>query len=153
LQTFVPIAAVSGQVAFGTEVARVYAFQGGSTAFWAYDPAGNTWSTLTSAPGTIVMEVPLPATANATFMPSRVAAVHFIATMPLNNVWSDAAVADLPAAASVTGVGASLVFLDGFIYAFPGNTTNQFWRYSVNGNSWTQLGNTKHCFGWRQSGY
>jgi uncharacterized repeat protein (TIGR01451 family) len=141
LQTFSSVPGISGLVTFGTDVERVYAFQGGSTAFWAYDPAGNTWSTLASAPGTTADGSALTSDGERYIYAFQGGSRAFYRYDAINDVWSDAAVADLPAAASVTGVGASLVFLDGFIYAFPGNSTNQFWRYSVNGNSWTQLGN------------
>lgn len=57
--------------------------------------------------------------------------------------WDDAGIADLPATTDKTVLkGGALVYLNGNVYAFLGNDSQEFWRYSVSGNSWMQMAST-----------
>lgn len=72
------------------------------------------------------------------------------------NAWNPAAAggdpADLPTG-NATGDGASFAWTrDDYIYALRGGNTTGFWRYSISGNSWTQMpsvavGGTNYAIG------
>jgi len=142
LVNFTSAPGTPGQATFGgADISRIYAFQGGTTAFWRYNAAANTWnSSLATVPTATGSGSALTSdgTRYIYAFPGGVSSRLFYCYDAVTNVWSDTAVADLPGAADVQGVGASLVYFDDFIYAFPGNST-QFWRYSVAANSWTQM--------------
>jgi uncharacterized repeat protein (TIGR01451 family) len=143
LQTFAPQPAIPGETTFGAPVARVYAFQGLSATFWAYNPAANSWTTtLANAPGSIALGSALTNDGERYIYAFQGGSRAFYRYDAINEVWSDTAVADLPLEAAVTGDGSALVYLDGSIYAFIGGSSQQFWRYDVSTNSWTPRANT-----------
>jgi len=149
LATFSSQPGTTGINSFGVTNRLVYAFQGGSTAFWAYDPSTNSWdsSSLPAVPGSTATGSALTNDGERYLYAFQGGSRAFYRYDAILNVWSDAAVTDLPLTASVTGAGASLVYLDGYIYAFPGGGTREFWRYNVADNTWTRLSDTSDNVG------
>jgi hypothetical protein len=119
---------------------RIYAFQGGSAAFWRYDVPFNSWTPVANAPAAVGAGGVLTYDGaryiyafrgggnNRTFWRYSIA----------GNSWT--AMTNAPAN---VGTGGALAY-DGvrYIYAFRGGGNNRtFWRYSIAGNSWTAMTN------------
>jgi uncharacterized repeat protein (TIGR01451 family) len=148
LLTFSPDAAEPGVIGFGDQVPRVYAFQGGSTAFWAYNTASDTWVSPNPA------AAPAATGAGAALTNDGFRYVYAFRGAITKTFWrydavlnTWAAMAPLPDAAANPGVGAALVHLDGFVYAQLGGATAQFWRYNVATNEWVQRTNASANIG------
>lgn len=131
----------------------IYAFQGNDQlAFWGYDPAADTWNTSfdpadTPAGVTIKDGASLTHDGHQYIYALRgdVSRVflRYDADPVGGDSWDDAAVADLPITTDTeVRKGGSLTYLNGYVYAFLGNNSQQFWRYDVAGDSWTQMAST-----------
>ena len=109
----------------------IYALQGGTTAFWRYSIAGNSWTTMTVAPAAVGWGGSLVYTGG-----------DFIYALQGNTTafWLYSISANIWGVGLLFVAGGSLVYTGGdFIYALQGNDTTAFWRYSIAGNSWTTM--------------
>lgn len=116
----------------------IFAFQGGTTAFWRYGVPANSWASMTAAPNTV-------GTGGALAYDG----VQYIYTLrggnsnafwrydTVSGTWANRA--NTPAA---VGAGGALAY-DGarYIYALRGNNTNAFWRYDITLNTWAARSN------------
>jgi uncharacterized repeat protein (TIGR01451 family) len=151
LTTFISQAGIPGVNPFGATVKRVYAFQGGTTAFWAYNPVANSWATLANAPGTITTGSALTNDGERYVYAFQGGSRAFYRYDAINNV--PGAIRPWPTcqtqAAAVTGAGAPLFTSTAIIYAsYRRRHSNQFWRYEcAEQQSGRQLANTARLFG------
>ncbi|MCI5222872.1 MAG: DUF11 domain-containing protein, partial [Candidatus Electrothrix sp. AR4] len=132
----------------------IYAFQGNDQlAFWGYDPATDTWNSPfdpaeTPAGVTIKDGAALTHDGHQYIYAlrgdvSRVFLRYDADPGVGGNVWDDGVVADLPLTTDTeVRKGGSLTYLNGYVYAFLGNGSQQFWRYDVAGDSWAQMAST-----------
>ena len=101
----------------------VYAFQGGSTAFWRYKIStgvAGTWAAVASAPAPVGAGGAL-AVQNGIIYALQGSSTAFWKYDPAVNLWTG--LAPLPTAAAA---GAALASAGPFIYALQGNNTNKF---------------------------
>jgi uncharacterized repeat protein (TIGR01451 family) len=127
----------------------LYAFGGADTLnHWAYNTANGAWNNPLNPADTPAGFTVNSGGALANDGTRYIYALRgdttraFASYDALNNTWDDAGIADLPGTTDKAVLkGGSLVYLNGFVYATLGNDSLQFWRYSVAGNSWTQMAN------------
>ena len=114
---------------------RIYAFQGGSAAFWRHDVPFNSWTPVANAPAAVGVGGALTYDGAMYIYAfrgnNRTTFWRYDTTL---NTWAVRAVA--PAA---VGVGGALTY-DGarYIYAFRGNNRTTFWRYDTTHNTWAE---------------
>ena len=141
--TWTTLASAPGNVNAGgalvyiaTATGYIYAYQGGSPAFWKYDVAANNWSVMaatsvsTDAGASLVYD---GTDIYGTLGGSTVFRRYSIA----GNTWTDMA----PRADAV-GAGGGLAYPSSgtYIYCLEGNDTSDLYRYDTVANSWAQMG-------------
>jgi N-acetylneuraminic acid mutarotase len=123
----------------------IYAFQGGSTAFWAYNTATNAWATLTAAPTTAGSGAALTSFLNGANYDifalmggnTKVFRTYRITdTATGAGAWTTFDPTDITSTANVQS-GGSLTNDGANIYAAVGGGTSEILRYNVSGNSWS----------------
>lgn len=130
---------------------KFYSIWGGSAGLYKYDPALNTWSllfsTLSNGRGSSMEAVGTDIYWMATSSGSGTLVRYNTLTNTTTNLATMGAGTPSEGAA---GSGNGLIYpgSGNFLYAFKGYLTGsnranrQFWRYSISGNSWTQMANT-----------
>ena len=117
---------------------RIYAFQGGSTAFWRYNITGNSWTPMAVAPAAVGAGGALAYDGSSYIYAFRGGgSTAFWRYDIAGNSWT--AMANAPA--NVGTGGALAYYSSGYVYGFGGNGTTNFWRYDIAGNSWTAMTN------------
>lgn len=105
-----------------------------STDFWRYHIASNTWETLTSTPIEFNDDTKGAEAGGLIYFFRGAGMTEFYAYDPVADSWST--LAETP---EIVRYGATLVYPGSgdYIYASRGQNTQQFWRYSISGNSWS----------------
>ncbi len=118
----------------------VYAFRGyNSKDFWRYDVAGNSWTALAVAPGTVHYGGDLAHDGDNYIYATRGDdSKDFWRYDIAANSWT--ALTSTPA--NVKEGGDLAYNSNNYIYALQGKTSKDFWRYDIAANSWTVLAST-----------
>ena len=115
---------------------RIYAFQGGSAAFWRHDVPFNSWTPVANAPAAVGVGGALTYDGAMYIYAfrgnNRTTFWRYDTTL---NTWAVRAVAPATVAA-----GGALTY-DGarYIYAFRGGNNATFWRYDTVANNWLAM--------------
>jgi hypothetical protein len=150
----------SAAMAYATTTHKIYAMKGsGTTEFWEYDPAGDTWDTLAPMPTGPSGKKPTDGV-HFTFDPDhgtqgRIWAIKgsgkpdFYYYDIANDTWVDrrgmiVIYHDWPYSNRTYRAprrGAAIEYVaeagtQGSVYGMPGNGTNYFWRYDIASDSW-----------------
>lgn len=114
---------------------NIYFVRGTSTNYYSYNIASNAWTTRTSAPGNIAAEQK-GVVAGSTIYYFTGAGTTFYSYSTGSNTWTT-----LTAAPAAVSSGDSLAYPGSgdYIYASRGANTGTFWRYSISGNSWSDV--------------
>lgn len=121
----------------------LYALRGASrTDFWRYNISSNSWTAMSSAPGTISRGGALAT--NGTYIYAfRGNTTDFWRYDPTANSWS--VMTSTPAAVAS---GGALVHVNGELYALRGGNTNIFWKYTIATNTWAAMANAPATVDW-----
>jgi hypothetical protein len=147
ISTGIWTALTSTTAAFNDEIKGVaagnyiYYMRGGSTTtFYSYDTVGGAWATLAVTPATIGAGGTLayPGSGDYIYATRGLTTRSFYRYQISTNTWSDPAVADLPDNAEAA-IGARLISDGTDVYAIPGNGMTKLMKYSVAGNSWSEV--------------
>ncbi len=151
----VPLGISNKKVKGGTSLAHaysggqpwVYLLKGYKNEFYRYDPTGDSWNTLPPAPvgqnvkwdkGSWIVHD------GASTIYAHKAKYHELWTFNTEaNTWSPDSLHAMPIAGSAGNKkskdGSCAAWFDGTITALKGGNTQEFWRYTVSSNSWTEL--------------
>jgi hypothetical protein len=125
---------------------HAYLLKGGKNEFYRYHPDGDGWKALADAPGGADRKWDkgswLAYDGANTIYAHKAAYNEFYAYDIANGVWS-APLAGMPFVGRSgkelkSGDGGCGVFLDGSIYALKGDKTQEFWKYTIATNSWSE---------------
>jgi hypothetical protein len=137
----------TGGVAHGGALAStggdfIYGLEGnGQNEFARYSISAGTWTTMATTPGGVSNGGALvyPGTGDFIYAFRGSTTTTFLRYSISGNTWVSSAGSPTivaPAPAPVV-LGSALVSTGGdYIYAFRGNNTTDFWRYSISGNTW-----------------
>ncbi len=117
----------------------IFAFQGGTTAFWKYGVPANSWASLTAAPGSVGTGGAL-AYDGARYIYALCGGNGRIFGRydTIGGPWET--LANTPA--NVGAGGALACDGAGHLYALRGANTRTFWRYDTTANTWAAMANT-----------
>ncbi len=111
--------------------------------FWSFDPsntAGSRWKTEGLTPATVLQGASLVyATSSGKLFGTRGGGQRSFWRFDFASGWNDAAAADLPATVSAS-FGSRMVSDGTDVYLMTGYLTNQFWKYTVGTDTWSQIG-------------
>ncbi|MEK7211306.1 MAG: fibronectin type III domain-containing protein, partial [Patescibacteria group bacterium] len=109
-----------------------------ATGFYRYSISGNTWTTLTVAPGAVWAGSFMLRNGadNDIYVLQGNTATGFYRYSISGNTWTTLTV--VPSAV-ISGAVALRNSAEDYIYVLPSNSTAYFYRYSISGNTWTTL--------------
>jgi hypothetical protein len=134
-----------GDVKLGVAgVNYLYAFRGNNQkAFWRFNIASNTWTTMADAPDNVRWGGALAYDGG-----NYIYAFHGNNS---NDFWRYSISANswsvMAGAPGTVNEGGALTFNHGYIYALRGNNTRDFWRYNPAANSWMARSSTDNYVG------
>ncbi len=127
---------VPGTVSSAGTSSKIYAFQGGTQAFWSYDVIANSW-TIKAAYGNNVKKG-----GALTYLPTNGLIYGLRGDRQKTfKSWTENAWTARANTSDTVDEGGALTSLNGLVYAFLGNST-RFRSYNPGTNSWTALANT-----------
>ncbi len=148
-----PAANGQGSAMVTTDSNTIYAFNGNSsTAFYKYDLPSNTWTTMAVAPGAVNAGAALAYPGSGNFIyafrgrnnSGAVATNEFYRYSISGNSWTDLT-STSPPPSTVQAGGALVAFNSTDLYAFGGNGTTNFWKFTITNSpssgdgTWTDL--------------
>ncbi len=163
----IPLGITGNKVRGGTDIVyasdlgkhpdRLYLLKGGKNEFWLYDIERDSWRTMPDAPFGIRHTNKYPKGSWLTYAPAAVVPSEFgiiychkagyhelFAYQPITDTWFSRQLSGMPFIGrggknKKSKDGGSAAFLDGYVYALKGGSTDEFWRYDPELDSWTEL--------------
>ena len=124
----------------------VYLLKGYKNEFWRYDPTGDSWHALASAPAQVNVKWDKGSwlaydDVNNVIYAHQAKFMAFYRYNVDGDSWSGA-LAPMPISGSTgsrkSKEGGCGTYLNGYVYALKGGNTQEFWRYTIATNSWTE---------------